>query len=115
MMSSVEIYRVTPLQKKKNRSHKLFYDFNKNKASTQNVFSLVDQDMLVNTMVPIFHAQNLLHILKKKKRKARIKFMNFSQKYMGSVFFLGGGRPVFLCLFAAFAYYVIDRFVSITT
>ena len=25
-----------------------------------------DQDM-VNTMVPIFHAQNLLHILKKRK------------------------------------------------
>ena len=51
--------------------------------------------MFVNTMVPIFHAQNLLHILKKKKKKkkekekkekARIKFMNFSQKYMGSVF-----------------------------
>ena len=47
---------------------------------------MVDQDMI--TMVPIFHAQNLLHILKKKK--ARIKFMNFSQKYMGSVFFLFG-------------------------
>ena len=26
---------------------------------------------------------------KKKKEKARIKFMNFSQKYMGSVFFGG--------------------------
>ena len=50
--------------------------------------------MLVNTMVPIFHAQNLLHILKKKK-KARIKFMNFSQKYMGSVYW-GGGNPVYL-------------------
>ena len=45
--------------------------------------------MLLNTMVPIFHAQNLLHFLKKKE-KASIKFMNFSQKYMGSVFFGGG-------------------------
>ena len=41
-------------------------------------------------MVPIFHAQYLLHILKKKE-KAKIKFMNFSKKYMGSVFF--GGSP----------------------
>ena len=47
--------------------------------------------MLVNIMVPIFHAQNLLHILK--KEKARIKFMNFSQKYMGTVFSLG--HPVY--------------------
>ena len=47
--------------------------------------------MLVNTMVPIFHALNLLHILK--KEKAKIKLMNFSQKYMGSVFF---GPPVVL-------------------
>ena len=51
----------------------------------------------MNTMVPIFHAQNLLHILKKKKM-ARIRFMNFSQKYMGSVFFWGG-QPVFSLLF----------------
>ena len=29
-----------------------------------------------------------------KKEKARIKFMNFSEKYMGSVFFLGGVNPV---------------------
>ena len=43
--------------------------------------------MLVNTKVPIFHAQNLFQILK--KEKARIKFMNFSQKYIGSVLFWG--------------------------
>ena len=45
----------------------------------------------MNTLVLIFHAQNLLHILKKKE-KARIKLMNFSQKYMGSVLviFVGG-------------------------
>ena len=29
-----------------------------NSNFVQNVFSLVDQDMLVNTMVPIFHAQS---------------------------------------------------------
>ena len=46
----------------------------------------------MNTMVPIFHTQNLLHILKKKE-KTRIKFLNFSQKYMGTVF--EGGYPVF--------------------
>ena len=50
--------------------------------------------MLVNTMVLIFHAQNLLHILKKKE-KARIKFINFSQKYMGSVFWwVSEGHPI---------------------
>ena len=55
----------------------------------------LDKDMLVNTMVPIFHARNLLHVLKKKKEKARIKFMNFSQKYMGSVlFFLVGSAYI---------------------
>ena len=32
--------------------------------------------------------QNLLYILKKKE-KARIKFMNFIQKYMGSIFLVG--------------------------
>ena len=54
------------------------------KQNNYNVFPLVDRDMLVNTIVPIFHAQNLLHILK--NEKANIKFMNFNQKYMGSVF-----------------------------
>ena len=48
--------------------------------------------MLVNTMVLIFYAQNLLRILK--KEKARIKFMNFRQKYMGSVLFCFFGHPV---------------------
>ena len=46
---------------------------------------------MVNTIVPIFNAQNLLHVLK--KEKARIKLMNFSQKYMG-LFFFWGGYPV---------------------
>ena len=47
--------------------------------------------MLVDTMVTIFHAQNLLHILKKKEQ-AGVKFINFSQKYKGSVFW---GHPVY--------------------
>ena len=47
------------------------------KQNNSQVFSLVDQKILVNTMVPSFHALNLLHI--QKKKKARIKFMNFSQ------------------------------------
>ena len=42
------------------------------KQNNSNVFSLVDQNMLVNTMVPIFHAQNLLHILKKKKKRLEL-------------------------------------------
>ena len=36
-----------------------------------------------------------IYFISCKKEKARIKFMNFSQKYMGSVFFFcGGGHPV---------------------
>ena len=45
----------------------LFITSTKIKQNNFIVFSLEDQDMLVNTMVPIFHAQNLLHILKKRK------------------------------------------------
>ena len=55
------------VDQKKNGSHELFITSTKIKQNNSNVFSLVDQDMLVNTMVPIFHAQNLLHILKKRK------------------------------------------------
>ena len=46
----------------------------------------------MNTRVSIFHAQNLLHI--PKKEKAKIKFMNFSKKYKGSVFW--GAHPVLM-------------------
>ena len=52
----------------------------------------------MNTMVPIFHAQNLLHILK--KEKARIKSMNFIQKYMGSVFFGGGHLYIYIYIYS---------------
>ena len=36
-----------------------------------------------------------IYFLSRKKEKARIKFMNFSQKYMGC---FGGGHPVVLFL-----------------
>ena len=35
-----------------------------------------------------------IYFISWKKEKARIKFMNFSKRYTGSVFFFGGGHPV---------------------
>jgi len=38
-----------------------------------------------------------IYFTSKKKKNVKIKFMNFRQKYTGSVFFLwGGSHPVFL-------------------
>ena len=48
--------------------------------------------MLVNTMVPIFHAQNLLHILEKKKRLELNLWI--SVKNIWVLFFFGGVHPV---------------------
>ena len=67
LISKKNINKVTPPHPP-SRSHKLFItSTNKKKQNNSDVFSLVDQDMLVNTMVPILHGQNLLHILKKRK------------------------------------------------
>ena len=66
----------------------------------------------MSTMVLIFPAQSLLHILKKKKEK---KFMNFSQKYRGSVFFLVtlnlGGCPRGVMVKAMDCGIVVSEFV----
>ena len=62
--------------------------------------------MLVNTMVPIFHAQNLLHILKK---KARIKFLNFIQKYMVSVF---SGEVILYVMYPVLSIYISEFFLT---
>ena len=73
--------------KNKNKTEPInfFITSTKIKQNNSNVFSLVDQDMLVNTLVPIFHAQNLLHILKKRKGKNWI--YEFQSKIYGFCFF----------------------------
>ena len=68
----------------KNRTHKLFYYFNKiYKVKSWFKFCTLELlDMLVNTMVPM---HRMYFISWKKLEKGRIKFMNFSQKCIGHV------------------------------
>ena len=64
---SIYIYIYIYQQGDQTKRINFFITSTKIKQNNSNVFSLVDPDILVNTMVPIFHAQNLLHILKKRK------------------------------------------------